>query len=41
MEERHNKICHLRNFLRGWARNKSRVYKKEKEILLCITHALD
>jgi hypothetical protein len=31
----------LRRFLRGWARNRSGVYKKEKERLLAIIDELD
>jgi hypothetical protein len=36
-----NKIRHLRLFLRGWARNLSSEYKKEKERLLNIINTLD
>jgi hypothetical protein len=36
-----NKIHHLRNFLRGWAKNHSRFYKKEKERLLALIDRLD
>jgi hypothetical protein len=36
-----NKIRHLRRFLRGWAKNKSGIYKKEKEKLLLIIDDLD
>jgi hypothetical protein len=36
-----NKIRHLRLFLRGWARNLSGKYKKEKERLLSIIDMLD
>ena len=36
-----NKIRHLRAFLRGWARNMSSVYKKEKERLLKLIDSLD
>jgi hypothetical protein len=36
-----NKIRHLRRFLRGWARNLSGKYKKEKERLLSIIDLLD
>jgi hypothetical protein len=36
-----NKIRHLRRFLRGWAKNLSGKYKKEKERLLNIIDALD
>jgi hypothetical protein len=35
------KIQHLRKFLRGWARNASGDYKKEKERLLNIIDSLD
>jgi hypothetical protein len=31
----------LRNFLRGWARNQSSVYKKEKQPLLDLIYNLD
>jgi exonuclease III len=41
MEVWQNKVRHLRNFLRGWARNESSVYKKEKERLLKIIDGLD
>jgi hypothetical protein len=33
MEIWQNKIKHLRSFLRGWAKNISSIYKKEKERL--------
>uniref|UniRef100_A0A453JJ14 Uncharacterized protein n=1 Tax=Aegilops tauschii subsp. strangulata TaxID=200361 RepID=A0A453JJ14_AEGTS len=36
-----NKIRHLRQFLRGWAKNKSGIYKVEKERLLQIINELD
>jgi hypothetical protein len=36
-----NKIRHLRRFLRGWAKNLSGKYKKEKERLLNIIDFLD
>ena len=36
-----NKIRHLRRFLRGWAKNISGRYKKEKERLLNIIDFLD
>jgi hypothetical protein len=36
-----NKIRHLRLFLRGWSRNLSSEYKKEKERLLNIINTLD
>jgi hypothetical protein len=41
METWQNKIRHLRNFLKGWARNQSSVYKKEKQRLLGIIDNLD
>src|ERR1041385_3570271 len=36
-----NKIRHLRRYLRGWAKNQSGKYKKEKERLLSIIDDLD
>jgi hypothetical protein len=36
-----NKIRHLRRFLRGWAKNLSGKYKREKERLLNIIDWLD
>jgi hypothetical protein len=33
MDKWQNKVRQLRHFLKGWARNLSRVYKKEKERL--------
>jgi hypothetical protein len=36
-----NKIRHLRRFLRGWAKNISGKYKKEKECLLSLVDFLD
>jgi hypothetical protein len=36
-----NKICHLCHFLRGWAKNHSGFYKKEKERLLLLIDRLD
>jgi hypothetical protein len=36
-----NKIRHLRRFLRGWAKNLSGKYKREKERLLNIIDTLD
>jgi hypothetical protein len=36
-----NKMRHLRRFLRGWAKNRSGVYKKEKEKLMALIDALD
>jgi hypothetical protein len=41
IETWHNKIRHLRKFLRGWAKNISGKYKKEKERLLILTDFLD
>ena len=41
MERWQNKIRHLRQYLRGWARNLSGAYKKEKERLLNIIDTLD
>jgi hypothetical protein len=41
MEVWQNKICHLRSFLRGWAKNFSSVYKKEKDRLLILIDLLD
>jgi hypothetical protein len=41
MEVWQNKIRHLHDFLRGWARNHSSVYKKEKQRLLDIIDVLD
>ena len=35
------KIRHLRQFLRGWAKNNSGVYRKEKERLLKVINDLD
>jgi hypothetical protein len=35
------KIRHLRSFLRGWAKNLSGKYKKDKERLLSIIDTLD
>jgi hypothetical protein len=37
----HKKIHHLRHFLRGWAKNISGKYKKEKQRLLSIIDDLD
>jgi hypothetical protein len=31
-----NKLMHIRRFLKGWAKNQSGKYKKEKEIFLSI-----
>lgn len=36
-----NKIRHLRQFLRGWARNESGIYKQEKERLTQLVEAPD
>uniref|UniRef100_A0A453HI58 Uncharacterized protein n=1 Tax=Aegilops tauschii subsp. strangulata TaxID=200361 RepID=A0A453HI58_AEGTS len=36
-----NKIRHLRQFLRGWAKNQSGLYKVEKERLIQIINELD
>uniref|UniRef100_A0A453DV37 Uncharacterized protein n=1 Tax=Aegilops tauschii subsp. strangulata TaxID=200361 RepID=A0A453DV37_AEGTS len=36
-----NKIRHLRQFLRGWAKHWSGVYKVEKERLLTLIDAFD
>uniref|UniRef100_A0A453QP60 Uncharacterized protein n=1 Tax=Aegilops tauschii subsp. strangulata TaxID=200361 RepID=A0A453QP60_AEGTS len=36
-----NKIRHLRQFLRGWAKNESGIYKKEKERMLQLIQTLD
>jgi hypothetical protein len=36
-----NKVRHLRRFLRGWAKNRSGIYKKEKERLMAIIDELD
>ena len=36
-----NKIIHLRNFLKGWEKNRSGKYKKEKEKLLKLIDELD
>jgi exonuclease III len=41
MEIWQNKIRHLRQFLRGWAKNLSGTYKVEKEKLLSIIDTLD
>jgi hypothetical protein len=41
MEIWQNKVHHLRQFLRGWARNLSGTYKVEKEQLLCTIDTLD
>jgi hypothetical protein len=36
-----NKLRHIRRFLKGWAKNQSGNYKKEKERLLSIIDELD
>ena len=41
MEKWQNKIRHLRQLLRGWAKNQSGIYKVEKEILPRIITELD
>jgi hypothetical protein len=41
MQTWQNKIRHLRRFLRGWAKNLSGKYKKEKERLLNVIDFLD
>ena len=41
MERWQNKIRHLRRFLRGWAKNLSGVYKKERDRLLEIIEVLE
>ena len=41
IERWQNKIRHLRQFLRGWAKNVSGEYKKKKEKLLLLIDALD
>jgi hypothetical protein len=41
MEKWQNKIRHIRSFLRGWAKNLSSTYKKEKVSLLKIIDELD
>ena len=41
IERWQNKIRHLRRFLKGWAKNLSGKYKKEKERLLAIIDKLD
>lgn len=41
IERWQNKIRHIRHFLRGWAKNISGVYKKERDRLLKIIDALD
>jgi hypothetical protein len=41
IERWQNKIRHLRQFLRGWAKNQSGIYKKEKERLTLLIDELD
>jgi hypothetical protein len=41
IQTRQNKIRHLRQFLRGWAKNVSGKYKREKERLLNVIDTLD
>lgn len=41
MERWQNKIRHLRQFLRGWAKNASGMYKKEKDRILALIDASD
>jgi hypothetical protein len=41
VERWQNKIHHLRQFLRGWAKNQSGIYKKEKERLTFLIDELD
>jgi hypothetical protein len=41
MELWQNNICHLYTFLRGWDRNQSCAYKKEKQRLLDLIDKLD
>ena len=41
VERWQNKIRHLHQFLRGWAKNLSGEYKKEKERLLLLIDELD
>jgi hypothetical protein len=41
LESWQNKIRHLRTFLKGWARNQSGSYKKEKQHLLEVIDRLD
>ncbi|XP_024310192.1 uncharacterized protein LOC112268600 [Brachypodium distachyon] len=41
IERWQNKIRHLRRFLRGWAKNQSGLYKKERDRLLHIIDTLD
>jgi hypothetical protein len=41
MEKWQYKIRHLRNFLRGWAKNNSGIYRKERDLLLSTIEALE
>ena len=41
MEKWKNKITHLRQFLRGWAKNQSGIYKAEKERFINLINELD
>ena len=41
VERWQNKIRHLRQFLRGWAKHLSGIYKAEKERLLLLIQSLD
>jgi hypothetical protein len=41
VERWQHKVRHLRQFLRGWAKNLSGVYKKEKERLTLLIDELD
>ena len=41
VERWQNKIRHLRQFLRGWAKHLSEIYKAEKERLLLVIQSLD
>jgi transposase len=41
MERWQRKICRLRQYLRGWAKNTSRQYKKEKKEILNTLDMLD
>ena len=41
VDRRQNKIRHLRQFLRGWAKNQNGLYKVEKERLIQLINELD
>src|SRR4051812_12547804 len=41
IEKCQNKIRHLRQYLRGWAKHQSDIYKVEKERLIQTINALD